>query len=80
MASEAAWQNRCMASIVVTFKREDSVEGEPIGPLYITDADETHPSWVGHPYETDGSPGAWMSLSDARTWAESRGYMFEEDL
>jgi len=64
-------------SIIVTFKREDSVEGEPIGPVYISDED--HPeAWVGHPYDRDGAVGSWMRLSEVREWAAARGYKFGE--
>ena len=69
-----------MVSIVVLFKGQDSIDGEPIGPLYISDEDDPDTSWVGHPYETDGSLGAWMRLGDARAWAESHGYKFEADV
>jgi hypothetical protein len=68
-----------MVSIVLLFKGEDSIDGEPVGPLYISDEDDPG-AWVGHPYEKDGSPGAWMRLDQARAWAESRGYRFEADV
>jgi hypothetical protein len=68
-----------VVSIAVTFKHEDEVDGEPIGPVFIYDEDEPEDSWTGHLDDISGPTGGWRTLSDARAWAASRGYSFHED-
>ena len=70
-----------MVSIAVTFKHEDDVDGEPVGPLYIydEDEDEAEHSRTGRLDEYSGGSGGWRTLTAARAWAVSRGYAFYED-
>jgi hypothetical protein len=68
-----------VATIAVTFKHEDEADGEPIGPVYVYDADDPDGSWTGLIRNADGGLGGWMSLREARSWAEARGYEFYED-
>ena len=68
-----------VVSIAVTFKYEEQVDGEPVGPLYIHDEDEPEHSWTGHLDDYSGPSGGWRTLTAAREWAASRGYAFYED-
>jgi hypothetical protein len=70
---------RAVVRIAVTFRYEDEADGEPIGPILLYDEDEPEYSWVGHLVDSAGRPSGWCKLSDARRWAESRGYVFYED-
>ena len=54
---------------LVNFKSEDEVDGEPIGPVFITD--EADPDFL---HEL-----GWMKLSDARELARGLGHRFAED-
>jgi hypothetical protein len=54
---------------VVNFKGEDEADGEEIGPVFITDADD--PDFV-HEF-------GWMKISDARELAEGLGHPFNAD-
>jgi hypothetical protein len=79
MLAPVARYARRMGSIAVTFKHEGEADGEPVGPVYVYDEDESEQSWVGHLLDVTGPSGGWRKLSDARAWAASRGYAFYED-
>jgi hypothetical protein len=54
---------------IATFKHEDVLDGEPVGPVFIVD--EEDPENV----ETLD----WMPLSAARELAREQGFEFTED-
>jgi hypothetical protein len=53
----------------VNFKGEDEADGEEIGPVFITDADD-----ADFLHEV-----GWMKISDARELARSLGHAFNVD-
>jgi hypothetical protein len=58
-----------MPPIVATFKHEDDAEGEPVGPVLLSD-----------PEDADFTEELeWMSLSDAKQLAEMNGWVLAED-
>ena len=58
-----------MTRLEATFKHEDEAEGEPVGPLILSDQDD--PEF----HEELG----WMSLADAKNLAELNGWPLSED-
>ena len=58
------------AGIMVGFKGEEGVDGEEIGKVFIYDEDDV---------DTFLEEVRWMKISDARRYAEERGYEFEEN-
>lgn len=58
-----------MTRLEARFKREDEVEGEPVGPLILHDQDDPEFS-----EELER-----MSVSDAKKLAELNGWPFSED-
>jgi hypothetical protein len=69
-----------VASMIVTFERKDSLDGEPVGRMYIHDenAPEAEAS-PAHPHEHARPQEAWIRLSEARAWAAALGYKFREN-
>jgi hypothetical protein len=58
-----------MTRLEATFKHEDEAEGEPVGPLILSDQDDA---------EFHEELG-WMSLADAKKLAELNGWPLSED-
>ncbi len=57
-----------MPPLVATFKREEEAEGEPIGPVILSDPED-----ADFREELE-----WMPLSDAKRLAEMNGWIFSE--
>ena len=55
---------------MVGFQGEEGVDGEEIGKVFIYDEDDV---------DTFLEEVRWMKISDARRYAEERGYEFEEN-
>jgi hypothetical protein len=68
-AAEAPYIATRTRGRTVNFKGEDDVDGEEIGPVFITDDDD--PSFL---HEV-----GWMKLSDARELARGLGHAFNAD-
>jgi hypothetical protein len=62
------------AATAVTFKHEDvNDDGEPIGPVFVSGDD-------GIPiFEFDWPGSLWLTLSQARAFAQEHGLSFDED-
>jgi hypothetical protein len=58
-----------MTRLEATFKREDELEGEPVGPLILRDQDDAD-------FREELEQ---MSLSNAKKLAELNGWPFSED-
>lgn len=58
-----------MGKKIATFKHEDVLDGEPVGPVFIVDAD--------NPENVESLD--WMPLSAAKALARERGYEYTED-
>jgi hypothetical protein len=59
-----------MGKMRATFKGEDKVGGEIVGPVFVYDEDDPQNAEVLD----------WMSLSAARELARERGYELDEDI
>jgi hypothetical protein len=58
-----------MPPIVATFKHEEDAEGEPVGPVILSDPED-----AAFYEELE-----WMPLPDAKRLAEMNGWVFAED-
>jgi hypothetical protein len=59
-----------MTTRILTFKHEDEVMGEPVGPAIVSNID-------GPDQEIEDL--GWMTLSQARELARARDWDFDED-
>jgi len=59
-----------MEGIEATFKGEDEIEGEVVGPLILWDHDKN----------AFDKELPWMPLSEARELAKKNGWHFSEDM